>query len=158
MDDVRERFQNLHEFIKVAKQNLNRNNFDYIVGATETETTLARNRASLDSIAFKPRVLRNVQDVDTSTELFVPLGIYPKAIDMVDYYPLIPWFGVVLLGIAVGKWIYPNGTRLFSLPDLGGNAISKALRYLGRNSLVVYLVHQPVLIGLLMAYTFIAPK
>lgn len=99
-----------------------------------------------------------VAGMNTSTELFVPLGIYPKAIDMVDYYPLIPWFGVVLLGIAVGKWIYPNGTRLFSLPDLGGNAISKALRYLGRNSLVVYLVHQPVLIGLLMAYTFIAPK
>ncbi|MBV8840027.1 MAG: alpha-hydroxy-acid oxidizing protein, partial [Alphaproteobacteria bacterium] len=55
MDDVRERFQNLHEFLKVAKFNLNRNNWDYIVGATETETTLARNRMSLDSIAFKPR-------------------------------------------------------------------------------------------------------
>ena len=82
MDDVRERFQNLHEFIKVAKQNLSRNNFDYIVGATETETTLARNRASLDSIAFKPRVLRNVQDVDTSTELYgrkirIPVMIAP---------------------------------------------------------------------------------
>src|ERR1043165_8298443 len=82
MDDGRERFQNLHEFIKVAKQNLNRNNFDYIVGATETETTLARNRASLDSIAFKPRVLRNVQEVDTSTELYgrkirIPVMIAP---------------------------------------------------------------------------------
>ena len=82
MDDVAERFQNLHEFIKVAKQNLNRNNYDYIVGATETETTLARNRASLDSIAFKPRILRNVQDVDTSTELYgrkirIPVLIAP---------------------------------------------------------------------------------
>src|ERR1700761_2356010 len=70
MSDVAERFQNLHEFIKVAKQNLNRNNYDYIVGATETETTLARNRASLDSIAFKPRILRNVQDIDTEMELY----------------------------------------------------------------------------------------
>ena len=82
MSDVAERFQNLHEFIKVAKQNLNRNNFDYIVGATETETTLARNRASLDSIAFKPRILRNVQEVDTSTELYgrkirIPVMIAP---------------------------------------------------------------------------------
>src|SRR5438552_14633163 len=82
MDDVRERFQNLHEFIKVAKQNLSRNNFDYIVGATEPETTLARNRQSLDCIAFKPRVLRNVQDVDTSTELYgrkirIPVMIAP---------------------------------------------------------------------------------
>src|SRR4051794_29283893 len=70
MDDVRERFQNLHEFLKVAKFKLNRNNWDYVVGGTETETTLARNRQSLDSIAFKPRVLRNVQNVDCSTELF----------------------------------------------------------------------------------------
>ena len=70
MDDVRERFQNLHEFLKAAKFNLNRNNWDYIVGGTETETTLARNRQSLDSIAFKPRVLRNVQNVDCSSELF----------------------------------------------------------------------------------------
>src|SRR5262252_6031204 len=46
MDDVRERFQNLHEFLKVAKFNLNRNNWDYITGGVETETTLARNRQS----------------------------------------------------------------------------------------------------------------
>src|ERR1041384_2780179 len=70
MDDVRERFQNLHEFLKVARFKLNRNNWDYIVGGTETETTLARNRQSLDQIAFKPRVLRNVQKVDCSSELF----------------------------------------------------------------------------------------
>ena len=70
MDDVRERFQNLHEFLKVARFKLNRNNWDYIVGGTETETTLARNRQSLDCIAFKPRVLRNVQNVDCSTELY----------------------------------------------------------------------------------------
>ena len=70
MDDVRERFQNLHEFLKAAQFKLNRNNWDYIVGGTETETTLARNRQSLDCIAFKPRVLRNVQNVDCSTELY----------------------------------------------------------------------------------------
>ena len=82
MDDVRERFQNLHEFLKAAKFRLNRNNWDYIVGGTETETTLARNRQSLDCIAFKPRVLRNVQNVDTSTELYgrkirIPVLIAP---------------------------------------------------------------------------------
>src|SRR5947209_16856659 len=70
MDDVRERIQNLHEFLKAAKFRLNHNNWDYIIGGTETETTLARNRQSLDSIALKPRVLRNVQNVYCSTELF----------------------------------------------------------------------------------------
>lgn len=99
-----------------------------------------------------------VAAMPATSEWLVPLGIYPKSIDMVDYYPLIPWFGVVLLGIAAGKWLYPNGARVFALPDLGGNPISKALRFLGRNSLAVYLIHQPVLIGLLMAYSLIAPR
>src|SRR5262245_41436031 len=84
MDDVRERFPNLQEFLKVTRFKLNRNNWDYIVGGTETETTLARNRQSLDSIAFKPRVLRNVQNVDCSTELYgrkmrLPVLIAPRS-------------------------------------------------------------------------------
>jgi isopentenyl diphosphate isomerase/L-lactate dehydrogenase-like FMN-dependent dehydrogenase len=65
-----EEFQNLHEFIRKARTNLNQNAWDYIVGAAETETTMRRNRMALDEIAFRPRVLRNVARVDASTELF----------------------------------------------------------------------------------------
>src|SRR5262249_3990057 len=54
-----EPFQNLHEFVHKARANLNQNAWDYIVGAAETETTMRRNRMSLDEIAFRPRVLRN---------------------------------------------------------------------------------------------------
>ena len=55
-----EEFQNLHEFVRKARARLNQNAWDYIVGASETETTMRRNRMSLDEIAFRPRVLRNV--------------------------------------------------------------------------------------------------
>jgi isopentenyl diphosphate isomerase/L-lactate dehydrogenase-like FMN-dependent dehydrogenase len=65
-----EEFQNLHEFIRKARANLNQNAWDYIVGAAETETTMRRNRMSLDEIAFRPRVLRNVAKVDASVERF----------------------------------------------------------------------------------------
>jgi glycolate oxidase len=65
-----EPFQNLHEFIRKARANLNQNAWDYIVGATETETTLRRNRMALDEIAFRPRVLRDVSKIDTSVERF----------------------------------------------------------------------------------------
>jgi isopentenyl diphosphate isomerase/L-lactate dehydrogenase-like FMN-dependent dehydrogenase len=65
-----EEFQNLHEFISKARDNLNQNAWDYIVGAAETETTMRRNRMALDEIAFRPRVLRNVARVDASTEAF----------------------------------------------------------------------------------------
>jgi len=64
------RFQNLHEFVKVARQNLDRNNWDYLIGASESETTLARNRLALDTIGFRPRVLRDVSHVDCSSTLF----------------------------------------------------------------------------------------
>src|SRR5437899_12463329 len=65
-----EPFQNLHEFIRKARSNLNQNAWDYIVGAAETETTMRRNRMALDEIAFRPRVLRDVSKVDGSVEQF----------------------------------------------------------------------------------------
>jgi glycolate oxidase len=61
-----ERFQTMHELVKAAKLKLNANIWDYLVGATESETTMQRNRAALDSIAFRPRVLRDVSAVDSS--------------------------------------------------------------------------------------------
>ncbi len=61
-------FLTLHELVKKAHQNLNYNNWDYLVGSTETETTQRRNRLSLDTLAFRPRVLRDVSKVDASTE------------------------------------------------------------------------------------------
>ena len=64
------RFQNLHEFVKVARQNLDRNNWDYLIGGSESETTLARNRLALDSLGFRPRVLRDVSNVDCTGTLF----------------------------------------------------------------------------------------
>src|SRR5262245_8167036 len=63
-------FMNLHELVAKARQNLNQNDWDYIVGGTESETTLRRNRLALDSTAFRPRVLRDVSNVDTTVPAF----------------------------------------------------------------------------------------
>src|SRR5215470_9445499 len=62
-------FQTLHEIVAKARQNLNQNDWDYIVGGAETETTLRRNRHALDSVAFRPRVLRDVSHIDSSVEV-----------------------------------------------------------------------------------------
>ncbi len=63
-------FQTLHEIVKKARQNLDQNDWDYIVGGTESETTLRRNRMALDALAFRPRVLRDVSRIDTAVERF----------------------------------------------------------------------------------------
>src|ERR1700684_2507517 len=65
-----EEFQNLHELVRKARINLNQNAWNSIVGATETETTLRRNRLALDQIAFRPRVLRDVSRIDSSAQQF----------------------------------------------------------------------------------------
>jgi len=63
-------FLNLHELVAKARQNLNQNDWDYIVGGTETETTLRRNRLARDSVAFRPRVMRDVSAIDASVTQF----------------------------------------------------------------------------------------
>jgi isopentenyl diphosphate isomerase/L-lactate dehydrogenase-like FMN-dependent dehydrogenase len=62
--DVTE-FLTLHEIVAAAHKTLDRNLWDYIAGGTGTETTVARNRQALDSIAFRPRVLRDVSKITT---------------------------------------------------------------------------------------------
>jgi uncharacterized membrane protein len=82
------------------------------------------------------------------------LGVPEVGRDMVDYYPLLPWFGVALLGVAAGRWLYPRAVRAYSLPDLGSVRLVRGLRFLGRHSLVIYLLHQPILLGLLVGLGF----
>jgi len=76
------------------------------------------------------------------------LGLRPVQVYMVDYVPVFPWFGVVLLGIGTGAVLYAGGVRLFSVPAFGCRRPMRLLAFLGQNSLFIYLVHQPVLFGL----------
>jgi len=82
----------------------------------------------------------------------LPLGIVPASFTSVDYTPLIPWFGVVLCGMGIGEFLYSGGVRRFVPPHLP-DRIAGPLAFLGQHSLVVYLVHQPVIILLLAAVT-----
>jgi glycolate oxidase len=72
----------LHEFVAPARRNLSRGSWDYLMGGAETETTLQRNRLALDALAFRPRVLRNVETIDTRAkvlgqELRLPVILAP---------------------------------------------------------------------------------
>ena len=63
-------FQCLHEFIPAAREKLSDHIWGYLVGATESETTLRRNRMAIDSLALRPRVCVDVSKIDTKTKLF----------------------------------------------------------------------------------------
>jgi uncharacterized membrane protein len=79
----------------------------------------------------------------------IPLGFLPNRFFTIDYFPLLPWFGVVLIGIAIGNFIYPNGERQYHLKDLSYSLCVKILSFLGRHSLIIYFLHQPVLVGII---------
>ena len=68
--DLKAEFLTLHEFVAAARQRLDANGWDYIIGGAETETTVRRNRQALDAIALRPRVLRDVSAIDCTATLF----------------------------------------------------------------------------------------
>ena len=80
----------------------------------------------------------------------LPFGVVPQGWAMPDYRPLLPWFGVVLVGLFFGNVVYGDGRRPAGLPA-AAPVLSRPLLPLGRNSLAIYLVHQPVMIMLLAA-------
>lgn len=64
-----EEFVALQELAQAARRNLDQGAWNYLLGGAESETTMRRNRLGFDKLAFRPRVLRDVAQVDPSTTL-----------------------------------------------------------------------------------------
>jgi uncharacterized membrane protein len=62
-----------------------------------------------------------------------------------DYVPLVPWLGVVLIGVALGALV-PRAQRPL---EAASRSTPTWLAWAGRHSLIIYMVHQPVLVGIL---------
>ncbi len=78
------------------------------------------------------------------SNLLFPLGFYSPSFFSADYFPLLPWFFLFLAGYFLG--------RPFQSPFLPGffrKNWAPPLAFLGRHSLLIYLLHQPVLFGVL---------
>ncbi len=84
--------------------------------------------------------------------ILIPLGFIPNNFWTIDYFPLFPWFGIILIGISIGNLIYPNFKRKYEIKDLSKNLFVKSFCFLGRNSLFIYFLHQPIIIGLIMIF------
>ena len=69
-----------------------------------------------------------------------------------DYVPFFPWFGVVLIGIFLGRQIISRPEKFIGYQPGPG---AKTLALAGRHSLVIYLIHQPLLLGVFSLGTFL---
>ena len=73
----------------------------------------------------------------------LPFGIYPDTFKTVDYYPIFPYISLFFLGNFFGKTVYKKRIPLIRNFDI------IPLSFLGRHSLVIYLIHQPIIYGIL---------
>jgi uncharacterized membrane protein len=82
-----------------------------------------------------------------STHALFWLGINDPGYYALDNYPMLPWFGVVLIGIWLGQTLFPAFTDVVMRIRVPGE---DTLASLGKNSLVIYLVHQPLIVGIIL--------
>ena len=86
------------------------------------------------------------------TPFLVPLGIRYPGFVSADYFPLLPNLGFFLLGALVGRMLYREKKSLF--PNVRG---PRFLCFCGRHSLAIYLLHQPLLCGILWLVRSVCP-
>jgi uncharacterized membrane protein len=95
-----------------------------------------------------------VQGLDSQSFWLLPFGVVPEGVIMPDYRPLLPWFGVVLIGLFFGNVVYGDGRRPAVLEDKAP-VLARPLLPPGRNSLFIYVIHQPIIIALLAVSGFV---
>lgn len=96
-----------------------------------------------------------LQSFRVNTEWLMWIGLRPVSFYTVDYFPLFPWFGLILLGIFAGNFLYPDHERRFELADLSDIGPIKIFSFLSKHSLLIYLLHQPVIIILMIIFGII---
>ncbi len=80
----------------------------------------------------------------SSNSNLVWLGLRETGFLAVDYFPLNPWLGIFFIGLALASRIYPEGKPLTEIQW------PEKWLWFGRNTLTIYVIHQPILIGLLV--------
>jgi uncharacterized membrane protein len=74
----------------------------------------------------------------------IPLGVVPRGFASSDYFPLVLHLGIFLAGAGLAKYLYKHKTSV--LPRVNErNFLIRGLGWMGRHSLIIYLLHQPVL-------------
>ncbi len=87
-----------------------------------------------------------MQRIRVDGSLLVWLGLIPKNFATLDYYPLLPWFGIFLLGMYVGNYVE---SHLKSRQPMNSHLWPKPIVVLGKNSLKIYIAQHPVIILML---------
>ncbi|MDD4168895.1 MAG: heparan-alpha-glucosaminide N-acetyltransferase [Desulfotomaculaceae bacterium] len=91
-----------------------------------------------------------LNNVFAHTSLLLPLGVMYKGFATLDYYPLSPYFAMFILGILAHKLYYYKRQSLYPF-----SYENKYISTISKHSLAIYLVHQPVIIGVISLLKFL---
>jgi uncharacterized membrane protein len=94
-----------------------------------------------------------IKNIYVNLPFLFPLGLKTKEFSSLDYFPIFPWFGYYLVGIFIGRVFYKNKESLIKKP-LKNNIINS----IGKHSLLIYLIHQPIVFFILFILDFVIKK
>ena len=101
----------------------------------------------LGSFAIIMGATIGIFDHQVNSPLLIPTGIIMKCTPaMADYMPLFPWIGVFFVGVVIGRACYKEKKTLFPPKHDVVRRITAPFEFIGRHSLLIYLVHQPIVI------------
>lgn len=84
----------------------------------------------------------------TQNNLLYAFGFLGKGFSSVDYYPLLPWLFLFLCGCFAGRLLRSDRLPEFLLRDY-----CRPLTFIGKNSLFIYVIHQPIIYGICLLLT-----
>lgn len=89
-------------------------------------------------------------DQAVGTSFLIPFGLIYEGFSSLDYYPLFPYLAVTLLGILAYRYFYAHRVK----PSLFSFLLNfRLIKWLSRNSLGIYLIHQPIILFILFMVT-----
>lgn len=95
-------------------------------------------------VGYSGLFIWHLPEVWYETKYLFPLGIFNSDFYSADYFPLFPHLFMFLAGTGVGSYVVRG-----NLPKLAYRKHSNFLSFLGRNALWVYILHQPIIFGIL---------
>jgi uncharacterized membrane protein len=91
-----------------------------------------------------------VHSFTSSIKFLAIFGIYDETFATLDYFPIIPWLAFPALGIFLGSLMFKNYQRTYPFPEaILENTFAKTLIWIGKRSLLIYVIHIPILFFIL---------
>lgn len=92
-----------------------------------------------------------IRNLTTTNPYLFFLGITTPSFYTLDYFPLIPWLGIILIGIFLGQYLSPYLEKKYITVQIQPQ-LTIPITFLGKHSLTIYLVHQPILFAILYLF------